>query len=159
MLFDLARALAEAWPADAPREALITRTFGAQSVNESHRTRLRVEMSRLRSVLRRLARIESTSRGFKLVPIEAPAVVVLSPPTDGPAGAILALLAEGESWSTSALSRALGSSQRTIQRTLRELEEAAAVRSVGRGRSRSWLAPALGGFATGLLLPRSLQIG
>jgi DNA-binding transcriptional ArsR family regulator len=159
VLFGLVRALAEAWPADVPRDQLITQTFAARMVQESHRVRLRVEMSRLRVALRSLARIEPTVRGFKLVPIDAPAVVVLAPPNDGPAGAILALLEDGESWSTSALSRALGSSQRTVQRTLRELEEMAAVRPVGQGRSRCWLAPALSGFATTLLLSRSLQTG
>jgi DNA-binding transcriptional ArsR family regulator len=94
-----------------------------------------------------------------LVPIHAPAVVVLAPPIDGPAGAILALLETGESWSTSALASALGSSQRTVQRELRQLEEGAAVRTVGRGRSRRWLAPTLGGFTTTLLLPGALSVG
>ncbi|MGA7883946.1 MAG: helix-turn-helix domain-containing protein, partial [Terrimicrobiaceae bacterium] len=75
-----------------------------------------------------------------------------------PAGSVLALLEGGESWSTSALARALGSSQRTVQRVLRQLEEATAVRVVGRGRSRRWLAPTLGGFATNLLLPGALPI-
>jgi DNA-binding transcriptional ArsR family regulator len=109
--------------------------------------------------LRPLARIEATPRGFALAPIKAPAVLVLAPPIDGPAGSILALLEGGESWSTSALARALGSSQRTVQRALRQLEEAAAVRAVGHGRSRRWLAPTLGGFATTLLLPGALSVG
>lgn len=159
VLFGLARALAEAWPEDVSRDRLILHGFATRVVHQSDRVRLRVEMSRLRSLLRALARIESTARGFRLVPRGAPAVVVLAPPVAGPAGAILALLEDGESWSTSALARALGSSQRTVQRTLRELEQTAAVRSVGRGRSRCWLAPALGGFATTLLLPGSLPIG
>ncbi|PTY06440.1 helix-turn-helix domain-containing protein [Opitutaceae bacterium EW11] len=159
VLFGLVRQLAEAWPADVPRDRLITETFGARSVHPSHRVRLRVEIGRLRVVLRRGARIESTPRGFRLLPLRAPNVAVVAPPNEGPAGAILALLEDGECWSTSALSRALGSSQRTVQRTLRELEETAAVHSVGRGRSRCWLAPALSGFATTLLLPRSLQVG
>ena len=151
-------ALAEAWPADVPRNRLIERVFGARTVNESHRGRLRVELGRLRAALRSLARIEATPRGFALAPIDAPAVVVLAPPIDGPAGSVLALLEGGESWSTSALARALGSSQRTVQRVLRQLEEATAVRAVGRGRSRRWLAPALDGFATTLLLPGALPI-
>jgi DNA-binding transcriptional ArsR family regulator/tetratricopeptide (TPR) repeat protein len=159
VLFELAGALAEAWPVDVPRDQLIERAFMARAVNESHRVRLRVEIGRLRATLRPLARIEATPRGFALAPINAPAVVVLSPPIDGPAGSILALLEGGESWSTSALACALGSSQRTVQRELRQLEEAAAVRGVGRGRSRRWLAPALGGFATTLLLPGALSVG
>lgn len=159
MLFALLRALAAAWPADVPRDRLILHIFAARAVHESHRVRLRVELSRLRAVVRSLLRVESTAQGFRLVPVDAAAVVVLAPPIDTPTGAVLALLADGESWSTSALARALGSSQRTVQRTLRELEATAAVRSAGRGRSRCWLAPALSGFATTLLLPRSLQSG
>jgi len=159
VLFALVGALAEAWPADVPRDRLIERAFEAHAANESYRARLRVELGRLRAALRPLARIEATRRGFALVPAIGRAVVVLAPPIDGPAGAILALLEGGESWSTSALARALGSSQRTVQRTLRQLEEAAAVRTVGRGRSRRWLAPALDGFATTLLLPGALPVG
>ena len=159
VLFALVGALAEAWPGDVPRDRLIERAFEARAANESHRARLRVELGRLRAVLRPLARIEATRRGFALVPVGGRAVVVLAPPIEGPAGAIVALLEGGESWSTSALASALGSSQRTVQRALRQLEEAAAVRAVGRGRSRRWLAPALGGFATTLLLPGALPVG
>ena len=159
ILFALVGALAEGWPNDVPRGRLIERTFGTRVPNESHRARLRVEVSRLRAALRPLARIEATSLGFVLVPIGATHVVVLAPPVDGDAGSILALLEGGEAWSTSALASALGSSQRTVQRALRELEEAAAVRTVGRGRSRRWLAPPLAGFATNLLLPGALAVG
>jgi DNA-binding transcriptional ArsR family regulator len=158
VLFALARALAEAWPADVPRDELIARAFEARAANESLRARLRVEMGRLRVALRPLARIEATRRGFALVPAARLGVVVLAPPIDGPAGAIVALLEGGEAWSTSALAVALGSSQRTVQRDLRRLEAAAAVRAVGHGRSRRWLAPPLGGFATTLLLPGALPV-
>ena len=159
VLFALVGALAEAWPSDVARDHLVERAFETRAANESHRARLRVELGRLRAALRPLARIEATRRGFALVPVAGRAVVVLAPPIDGPAGAILALLEGGESWSTSALARALGSSQRTVQRTLRQLDEGAAVRAVGHGRSRRWLAPALGGFATTLLLPGALPVG
>src|SRR4030095_1714774 len=115
------------WPAEGPRYQLIERAFMARVANESHRARLRVEIGRLRAALRSLARLKATSRGFALVPIKAPAVVVRAPPIDGPAGSILALLESGESWSTSALASALGSSPRTVQRASHELEEAAAV--------------------------------
>jgi hypothetical protein len=158
ILFALVGALAEVWPADVPRDQLIEHAFMARAVNESHRVRLRVEIGRLRAALRPIARIKATPRGFALVPIKAPAIVVLAPPIDGPAGSILALLEGGESWSTSALASALGSSQRTVQRALRQLDEAAAVRGVGHGRSRRWLAPSLGGFATTLLLPGALAV-
>jgi hypothetical protein len=158
VLFALAAALAEAWPADVSRDRLVERVFRMRVADESHRARLRVEMSRLRAALRPLARIEATHSGFALKPVDARAVVVLAPPLDGPAGSVIALLEGGESWSTSALARALGSSQRTVQRTLRELEETAAVRTVGRGRSKRWLAPSLTGFATHLLLPGALPV-
>jgi DNA-binding transcriptional ArsR family regulator len=158
ILFALVGALAEAWPADVPRDRLVERAFEARAADESHRARLRVELGRLRAALRPLARIEATRRGFALVPVGGRAVVVLAPPIDGRAGAILALLEGGESWSTSALACALGSSQRTVQRALHQLEEAAAVRAIGRGRSRRWLAPSLGGFATTLLLPGALPV-
>jgi hypothetical protein len=158
VLFALLSALAEAWPADVPRDRLVERVFRARTADESYRARLRVELGRLRAALRPLARIEATPRGFALVPLDARAVVVLAPPIDGPAGAILALLDGGEAWSTSALAHALGAGQRSVQRELRELEEAAAVRAVGRGRARRWLAPALSGFATNLLLPGALPI-
>jgi hypothetical protein len=159
ILFSLVAALAEAWPADVPRDGLIERTFRARMANESHRARLRVELSRLRAALRPLARIEATARGFALAPIRSADVAVLAPPVDGDAGSILALLDGGEAWSTSALASALGSSQRTVQRALQQLEEGAAVRAVGRGRSRRWLAPPIAGFATNLLLPGALPVG
>ena len=158
VLFALAGALAGPWPADVPRDQLIEQAFGARKINESHRVRLRVELGRLRAALRPLAHINATPRGFALAPVNATAVVVLAPPIDGRTGAIPALLEGGESWTTSALAHALGSSQRTVQRTLRQLEEAGAVRAIGRGRTQRWLAPAFGGFATTLLLPGSLAM-
>jgi DNA-binding transcriptional ArsR family regulator len=158
VLFALASALAEAWPADVPRDRLIECVFRTRHPDETHRARLRVEFSRLRTELRPLADIEATRHGFALAPVDAPAVIMLAPPIDGPAGAVLALLEDGEAWSTSALACALGSSQRTVQRALRQLEAAAAVRAVGRGRSRRWLAPSLCGFATTLLLPGTLPL-
>ncbi len=158
ILFALVGALAEAWPADVSRDRLVERVFQARTADESHRARLRVELSRLRAAMRPLARIEATRRGFALAPVDAPAVVVLAPPIDGPAGSVLALLEGGEAWSTSALARALGSSQRTVQRALRQLEVTTAVRTVGRGRSRRWLAPSLSEFATTLLLPGALPV-
>jgi hypothetical protein len=159
ILFALVSALAEAWPIDVPRDRLIEQAFRTRAPNESHRARLRVELSRLRAALHGLARIDATPRGFALAPVSTPAIVVLAPPMDGEAGSIVALLEGGESWSTSALACALGASQRTVQRALRELEESAAVRAVGRGRARRWLAPTLGGFATNLLLPGALPVG
>jgi tetratricopeptide (TPR) repeat protein len=157
VLFALARALAEAWPRDVDRTALIARAFATRRPNESHRVRLRVEIGRLRALVAGLARIEATDRGFILQPEMARAVVVLAPPIDGDQGALLALLSDGAPWSTSALALALDSSQRTIQRALVDLEAAKRVRSIGEARARRWLSPPLADFTTILLLPASLQ--
>ncbi|MBI3528489.1 MAG: helix-turn-helix domain-containing protein [Betaproteobacteria bacterium] len=157
VLFALARALAEAWPGDVDREALIARAFGARRPNESHRARLRVEIGRLRALVAELARIEATPRGFVLKPRGAREVVVLAPPIDGNQASLVALLSDGAAWSTSALALALEASQRTVQRALVELEAAGRVRSIGRARAQRWLSPPLAGFTTILLLPTALS--
>jgi tetratricopeptide (TPR) repeat protein len=159
VLFALARALAEAWPGDVARDQLLLRAFSARRANESYRARLRVEVGRLRKELAKLAGITATKHGFSLTPRAGKAVVVLSPPIDGDDAALLALLADGEAWSTSALALALGSSQRTVQRALSGLEEAGRVRSFGRARARRWLSPPVSGFTTTLLLPSALTAG
>jgi hypothetical protein len=156
VLFALALALAEAWPGDVDRQALIARAFRTRRPNESHRARLRVEIGRLRALVAEMARIEATPRGFVLKPRRARAVVVLAPPIDGDQASLVALLSDGAAWSTSALALALGASQRTVQRALVELEAEGRVRSIGRARARRWLAPPLAGFTTILLLPASL---
>jgi len=159
VLFALARALAEAWPGDVDRDALIARAFRTRRPNESHRARLRVQIGRLRTVAAPLARIEASARGFALTPRGERAVVVLVPPIDGDRASLLALLADGAAWSTSALALALGASQRTVQRMLVELEAAGGVRSIGRARAKRWLSPPLAGFTTILLLPTALPLG
>jgi DNA-binding transcriptional ArsR family regulator len=156
VLFALARALAEAWPADAPRELLLAKAFGARRADQSHRARLRVEIARLRTMLRKLAGVSATARGFVLAPRRAREVVVLARPLEEPHGSVLALLADGESWSSSALALALGTSQRSVQRALEALAAAGKVQSYGHGRSRRWMMPPLPGFTTTLLLPAGL---
>jgi hypothetical protein len=158
VLFGLAQALAEAWPGDAPRDGLIARVFEVRRANESHRARLRVDIGRLRREIRRVAEIAATDRGFVLRP-RAARVLVLSPPIEGEQAALLALLADGGSWSTSALALALGSSQRSVQRALSSLEASGRVRSLGRARARRWLGQPLAGFTTVLLLPAPPAIG
>src|SRR5262249_46922388 len=116
VLFALARALGEAWPADVPRATLVARAFRGKHADESHRARLRVEVGRLRRVLRTLADVSATKQGFALVPRSARQVVVLARPVEEENAAVLAFLADGESWSSSALALALGASQRTVQR-------------------------------------------
>jgi DNA-binding transcriptional ArsR family regulator len=158
VLFALARTLGEAWPGDAPRSTLLARAFGAKFTDESHRARLRVEIGRLRSELRMLAGVSATKRGFALSPREMREVVVLARPVEEEHGAVLAFLADGESWSSSALALALGMSQRTVQRALDSLAEAGKVQSFGRGRARRWMTPPVPGFTTTLLLPAPLPI-
>ncbi|WP_394825578.1 helix-turn-helix domain-containing protein [Pendulispora albinea] len=158
VLFALVRTLAEAWPDDAPRDTLIARAFGAVRFNDSHRARLRVEMGRLRRSLRALAELEATPRGFVLRPRRATKVVVLLRPVEDEHADVLALLADGQSWSSSAIARALGASQRTVQRALFSLELREKVRSFGRARARRWLAPPITGFTTALLLPAPLPV-
>jgi len=156
VLFALVRDLAQAWPADVPRRALIARAFRAKRPDESHRARLRVEIGRLRTLLRDLATVTATEEGFALVPHRAREVLVLARPVEEEHAAVLAFLADGESWSSSALALALGASQRTVQRALDSLAASGKVQSFGRARSRRWMTPPLPGFATTLLLPAPL---
>jgi len=156
VLFALARALGEAWPADVPRSTLIARAFRAKHADESHRARLRVEVGRLRVELRTLADVSATKRGFALAPRRAREVVVLAPPVEEQHAAVLAFLADGESWSSSALAIALAASPRTVQRALDQLAAARKVQSFGRGRARRWMTPLMPGFPTILLLPGPL---
>jgi len=156
VLFALARALGEAWPGDASRSTLLARAFRARRVDESHRARLRVEMGRLRVELRMLADVNATSRGFAVAPRRATEVVVLAPLIDEQHAAVLALLADGESWSSSGLAIALGTSPRTVLRSLESLATAGKAQTFGRGPARRWITPPVPGFPTTLLLPGPL---
>ncbi len=159
VLFALVRALAEAWPGDVPRAVLLARAFRAKHADESHRARLRVEIGRLRKALGAAAGINATKAGFALAPRRARDVAVLAPPTDEAHATVLALLADGEAWSSSALALGLGASQRTVQRALDDLPADGKVQAVGRGRARRWMAPPVPGFPTTLLLPAALSGG
>ncbi len=159
VLFALTHALGEAWPGDVARETLIAHAFRTKHADESHRARLRVEIGRLRTALRTLADVSATKRGFVLAPRRARKVVVLAQPVEEQHAALLAFLADGESWSSSALALALGTSQRTVQRALDSLAATGKVQSFGRGRARRWITPPVPGFTTSLLLPAPLPIG
>jgi hypothetical protein len=156
VLFALARALAEAWPEDVPRDALVARAFGARLADESHRARLRVEIGRLRTQLKPLANVSATKQGFVLAPRKTRDVLVLARPVEEKHAAVLAVLSDGEPWSSSALALALGTSARTVQRALEELARSNKVQSFGHGRARRWMTPPVPGFPTGLLLPGPL---
>lgn len=159
VLFALARTLAEAWPGDASRQTLLARAFRARHADESHRARLRVEIGRLRKTIRDIADIDASKAGFVLVAHRTGDVGVLAPPTDDDHAAVLALLSDGEAWSSSALALALGASQRTVQRALDDLAASNKVRSVGRARARRWMTPSFPGFPTSLLLTAALPAG
>jgi hypothetical protein len=156
VLFALARALGAAWPGDVPRDALVATAFRGKRADESYRARLRVEIGRLRRALRPFAAIQATPHGFALVPHRGAEVVVLTPPVDARHADVLALLGDGETWSSSALALALGTGQRTMQRALDALVESAKVQSFGKGRAKRYTTPSVPGFATTLLLPAPL---
>jgi hypothetical protein len=158
VLFALLRGLGEAWPADVPRDELVARAFRLKLADESHRARLRVEVARLRTLLRTLADVRATKRGFALVPCSARKVVVLARLVEEKHAVVLGVLADGESWSSSALALALATSQRTVQRALDSLAAAGKVQSLGCGRTRRWMTPPAPGFTTTLLLPAPLPI-
>jgi len=156
VLFALARNLGEVWPSDVSRDELIERVFRLKLADESHRSRLRVEMGRLRAALRGLAEVNATKRGFELQPLCSREVIVLARPVEEKHAAVLAFLADGEAWASSALALALGTSQRTVQRALDSLAAAGKVQSFGRGRGRRWITRPVPGFTTALLLPAPL---
>lgn len=159
VLFSLARALAEAWPGDVSRDVLVKRAFRARHADESHRARLRVEIGRLRAELGPLAEVIATDQGFALSPRSAHEVVVLAPNAEEQHATVLALLADGEAWSSSALAIALDISARGVQRALEQLSNSGKVQSVGRGPARRWMTPPVPGFPTTLLLPGPLPSG
>jgi hypothetical protein len=159
VLFTLIRALAEAWPHDVSREALVARAFRLKLDDESQRARLRVEVGRLRKLVRALAEVRATERGFRLLPTHGREVLVLAQPVEGQHMVVLALLADGQAWSSSALALALGMSQRGVQRALDALAAQKKVQPAGRGRAQRWLAPPVPEFTTPLLLPDALSGG
>ena len=159
VLFALLATLARAWPNEAPRARLIADAFGVSRPNDSHRARLRVELGRLRRVVAELAQLRATKAGFLLVPRGTGGVLVLEPPSAAGDAALVALLADGQPWSTSALALALGASQRTVQRALSALEAAGQVTSLGRARAQRWLWTALAGSSQILFVPAAPSAG
>ena len=109
--------------------------------------------------MRPLAGIEATSEGFALAPRQAGVVAVLARPIEERHAVVLAFLADGEAWASSALALALGAGQRSVQRALEQLAEAGKVQSFGHGRARRWMMPPVAGFTTTLLLPAPLPNG
>jgi hypothetical protein len=83
----------------------------------------------------------------------------LAPAAEEQHASVLALLADGEAWSSSALAIALGVSPRSVQRALEQLSGTGKVQWFGRGRARRWMTPPIPGFPTTLLLPGPLPGG
>jgi hypothetical protein len=158
VLFGLARVLAEGWPGEVTRTELLARVFSVTRTNDSHRARLRVEIARLRRALLPLATISATPSGFRLVASADAEVSVLLPVSESEHSQLLALLGDGEAWSSSALAVALGVNQRTVQRSLLALEAAGRTRATGRARAKRWLLSPPSEFATPLLLPGALHL-
>ncbi len=156
ILFSLVRALGEAWPEDVSRDQLVKLAFRQKFADESLRARLRVEMGRLRTLLEVFAEIKSTQSGYRLVPHCTENLVVLDQPIQEKYADLLAILADGEAWSSSALAMVLGTSQRTVQRSLESLADSGKVQSFGRGQARRWVTSPLPGVTTILLLPGPL---
>jgi hypothetical protein len=107
-------------------------------------------------MLRMLAGVSATKRGFVLAPRSARQVVVLARPVEEKHAGLLALIGDGEAWSSSALALALGASQRSVQRGLDSLATEGKVQAYGHGRARRWVTPSVPGFTTTLLLPAPL---
>jgi hypothetical protein len=99
------------------------------------------------------AGVSATKRGFALVPRRAQDVAVLAQPVEVAHGAVLALLADGKSWSSASLALAVGASQRTVHRALDARAAAGKLQSFGRGRACRWMTRPVPGFTTTLLLP------
>lgn len=156
ILFNLLQALGKAWPQDVARDQLIKIAFHHKLVDETLRVRLRVEIGRLRAEIASLADVKATAQGFVLVPQINASVVVLEQPIAEKYSAIIAILADGEAWSSSALALVLGLSQRTVQRALEALATSGKVESFGKGQSRRWVAAPPPGVTTILLLPGPL---
>src|SRR5262249_24453084 len=106
-------------------------------------------------MLRTLAGVSATKRGFAVAPSRAREVGVLAPPVEDRYARGLAFLADGESWSSWDRALALATSQRTGQRALDSLGAAGKVQSFGRGRARRWMSPARAGIHDNLVTPRS----
>lgn len=153
VLFSLLSCLATAWPGECRREDLIGAVFRGRQVDESYRARLRVEMLRLRRLLGAVGSVVATAGGYRLVPDNATAVVMIEPLAGTRHAQLLALLGDGEAWTSLAVAEALGASRRTAQRSLEALSREGLVRKQGAGSAQRWRAPGVDPIALAMLLP------
>lgn len=140
VLFSLLLVLARAWPNGVGRDELAMRAFEAKKVNDSHRSRLRVEIGRLRTVLEGLAEPIATDAGYAL---SSPrdVVVLLPREDDGDSSHIAMLLGDGATWSAQELAEHAGVSKRTVQRALAPLIEGGGVMRIGEARDARYARP------------------
>ena len=160
VLFALARALGEAWPADVSRSTLLAKAFRAKHADESHRARLRVEVGRLRSKLKASGGHQRDDAG--LCPGAAACPQGRRAGAAGRRsachGARLPRRRRNRGRARHCRWRS-GASARTVQRALERLATAGKVQSYGRGRARRWMTRPVPGFTTTLLLPGPLPRG
>lgn len=149
ILFALLLPLARAFPGDVPRDELAKRAFEAKRLNDSHRSRLRVEVGRLRKELEGLVSLTATPSGYALSS-ERP-IVVLLPPSDDHDANVALLLGDGAAWTAQAIAEHAGISKRTAQRALSSLVEAGRAAKLGSGRNVQY-ASASAPIASRLLL-------
>jgi hypothetical protein len=140
ILFSLLSALGRAWPASAPRDDLAAHAFEARRINASHRSRLRVEMGRLRKMMEGLgAEPVATATGYLLE--SSHSIAMLLPPTDADDDRVALLLGDGALWSAQGLAEHAGISKRTAQRALGALVEKNIVVRTGKGRDLRYFRP------------------
>jgi hypothetical protein len=133
ILFSLLASLGRAWPSSAARDDLAAHAFEAKRINASHRSRLRVEMGRLRKMMDGLgAAPVATATGYRLAASRN--VAMLLPPTDADGDRVALLLGDGALWSAQSLAEHAGISKRTAQRALAALAEKKIVERTGKGR-------------------------
>ena len=139
ILFALLLVLARAWPGEVARDELAARAFDARRVNASHRSRLRVEVGRLRKLIAGLAEPVATDAGYALAsPRE---VVTLLPPSDDDDARIAILLGDGAAWSAQSLAEHAGVSKRTAQRALAGLVENGSAIRTGKAKDVRYMRP------------------
>ena len=140
VLFALLYELARGWPGSVARDELAARAFGVRKVNASHRSRLRVEVGRLRKVMDGLAAEPvATADGYALGSKRD--VVVLLPPTDDEAARIAILLGDGAAWSAQGLAEHAGVSKSTAQRALASLVQSGGAVRTGKGKEIRYTRP------------------
>ena len=140
VLFALLLVLARAWPASVPRDELASRAFDARRVNESHRSRLRVEIGRLRKIMDGLgAEPVATADGYALASKRE--VALLLPPSDDDAARIALLLGDGAAWSAKGLAEHAGVSKSTAQRALGLLVKNGSAIRTGKGKDVRYTRP------------------